>query len=431
MNTTYKKLADSKIELTVNLDKNDLASYVKETEDQLAKDIKLEGFRQGKAPIDMVRKKIGEDKIKEEAMQTAVQSSLRQVLMKEKLDVIDQVNFKIKENSSDKLVYNVTFVVFPEVQLGEYKNLGVKKNQISVDDSEIEKIIGDIQKSRTVFNEVRRPVQKGDKVEVDFTIKDKGAVIEGGKSQNHPVIIGDGLFIPGFEDQIIGMANGETKNFSLKIPGDYYQKAIAGKELDFEVIVKKIEDRVLPELNNDFVKTLGKFNSLEEVRGNIRQGLVAEKEVKEKDRVRLAILEKIGEKTKVEIPDVLVEKRIDEMITRLDNDLHQKGMELGPYLAHIKKTQDDLRKEWRPQAEVQVKMSLTARAVAKKEGLAVSDNEIDGELQTVLQQYVLNNQGGDGAKKLENINPDELKLKIKDMLMNEKVFEFLEENNVI
>ncbi|MEX1064102.1 MAG: trigger factor [Candidatus Paceibacterota bacterium] len=430
MNITSKKLADSKVELTVDLDKNDLASYVRETEEQLAKEIKMEGFRQGKAPKEIIRKKIGEDKIKEEALQTAVQSSLREALAQEKLDVIDQADFKIKENSADKLVYNVTFVVFPEVNLSEYKNLGVKKNEVSVEDSEIDKVLNDVQKSRTTFNEVKRPAEKGDRAEVDFTIKDKGTVIDGGKSQNHPVVLGDGLFVPGFEEQIIGMTTGETKNFSLKIPLDYYQKAIAGKDLDFEVTVNKVEDRSLPELNDEFAKTLGKFSSMDEVKDNIRKGLTIEKEGKEKDRIRLAILDKIGEKTKIEAPDVLIEKRIDDMISGLDNELHQKGMELGPYLAHIKKTQDDLRKEWRPQAEAQVKMSLIARAVAKEEKLVVSDEDVNNELQAVLQQHVLKNQG-DSAEILKDINPDELKRRIKDMLTNEKVFDFLEKNNVI
>ena len=131
-------------------------------------------------------------------------------------------------------------------------------------------------------------------MEVDFTIRHMGAVIEGGKSENHPIILGDGRFVPGFEEQLVGMKTGENKNFTLQVPTGFYQKTIAGKELDFEVLVNKIEDRIPPELNDKFAKSLGNFNSLEDLRASVKQGLTAEKELKEKSRIRLAILEKIA-----------------------------------------------------------------------------------------------------------------------------------------
>ena len=270
----------------------------------------------------------------------------------------------------------------------------------------------------------------GDRVEVDFTIKDNGTVIEGGRSENHPVILGDGQFVPGFEEQIVGMEKSGTKHFSLKIPADYYQKTIAGKELDFEVAVKKVEDRTVPKLDDEFAKSLGNFHSLKELEASINQGLTTEKETKEKDRVHLAILEKIASATEVKVPPELIENRLDAMLRDLDNELHQKRMELGLYLAHIKKTQDELRREWRPKAELQAKMGLIARAIAKKEDLSVGEEEVNQELQIVLQQYIMSGQGGTGSEALQNIDPEKLKSKIRDTLLNEKVFEFLEKKNV-
>ncbi len=431
MTFTSEKLPDSKVKLVISLDKKDLSSFVEEAEKQLARGVKLEGFRPGKAPKDMVRKAIGEEKIREEALRLAVQSSLAKVMTDEKFDIIDRVGFEIKENSPEKLVYWATFLLFPEIILEKYEGLDVKRNTVAVSDGEIKNVLDEVLKSRTVFNEVKRPAQMGDRVEVDFTIKENGAVIEGGKSENHPVVLGDGKFVPGFEERLVGMEKGGTKSFSLKIPADYYQKTIAGKELDFEVAVKKVEDKTVPKLDDEFAKSLGNFSSLKEMEASINQGLTMEKETKEKDRIRIAILEKIAAATEVKVPPELVENRLDAMLRDLDNELHQKGMELGLYLAHIKKTQDELRRDWRPKAELQAKMGLIARAIAKKEELSVGEEEVNQELQVVLQQYIISGQRGAGPEALQNIDSEGLKSKIRDALLNEKVFEFLEKKNVV
>ncbi len=431
MTSTVKKLPDSKVELTIGLDKKELLLFTERVEEELARGMKLEGFRPGKAPRNLVRKEMGEDKIREEALKAAIQSSLKDALAKEDLDIIDQLDLKVKENSADKLVYQTIFLIFPEVILGEYKGLGIKRNAVNVTRRDIEEVLESVQKSRTVFSEAKRPAQRGDKVEIDFTLKHQGAVIEGGRSENHPIIIGDGRFVPGFEEQLIGMRTGETKRFSLRIPDDYYQKTIAGKEIDFEVAMKKVEDRIVPKLNDDFAKGLGSFSSLGELEASVKQGLTMEKEIKERDRTRLAILEKISSTTKTEVPPALVENRLDAMVRDLDGELHQKGMELGLYLAKIKKTQDELRRDWRVQAESQAKSGLIIRAIARAEKLKVSEEEANNELQIVLQQYVINSQGGTGPEALQNIDPEKLKSRIRDTLLNEKVFEFLEKQNTV
>lgn len=438
MTFTTKKLKDSQIELEVNLDKDDLLLYVAETEKRLAGEIKIKGFRPGKAPKELARKALGEQVIKEEALNLAVQSSLAKVLAKQKLDILDQSDFQIKENLADRLVFTVKLLVFPEVRLGEYRGLSIKRNPVIVTEAEIGEVLSDIVKSRTVLKDVVRPAQLGDRVEVDFEVKDpskgsgQAAVIEGGKSQNHPIVLGEDKFMPGFEAQIVGLKPGETKSFSLKTPVDYYQKAIAGKELDFEVVLKKVQETTAPKIDDKLAKSLGRFASKADLEANVKEGLTLEKEAKEKERVRLAILKEIAGKTKVETPLVLVEGRLDSMIQGFDGELHQKGMELGLYLAHIKKTQDDLRREWQGRAEEQVKFDLITRTIAKEECLKVSDEEVGQELQMVLQQYMAaSGSGGEpvpGPEALQNVNPEQLKTRIRSVLLNEKVFEFLEKH---
>ena len=432
MTFSTKTLKDSQIELTVNLDKEDLISYTQEAEKELAKRLKLEGFRPGKAPKEMVRKALGEQAIKEEALNLAVQSSLAKALAEQKLDVLDQSDFQIKENASDKLVFAVKLAIFPEVKLGEYKDLSIKKNPVVVSDAEINGVLDEIVKARTVLKEVERPAQVGDRVEVDFEVRDRGTVIEGGKSENHPITLGENKFMPGFESQIVGLKSGEKKNFSLKVPADYYQKTIAGKDIDFEVVLKKVQKATVPKIDDELVRSLGRFSSRADLEANIKEGLTMEKEQKEKERVRLTILKTIAGKAEMQVSRALIEKRLDSMVQGFDNELHQKGMELGLYLAHIKKTQEDLRREWQGRAEEQVKFDLIVRTIAKEENLNVSDEEIGQELQAVLQQYMAaggpEGGPGPGTEALRNIDPEQLKTRIRSVLLNEKVFEFLEKH---
>ena len=430
MTFTTKKLPDSIVELTVNLERRDLIPYVAQVKDYLTKKARIDGFRPGRAPQEKALSRMDEDKIREESLRVAVESSLSDVLAREDFDVIRQLDFKIKENSSERLIYQTRLLIFPKFILGNYKGLGIKRRKITVTESEVKSAIDELVDLRTVFNEVERPAQKGDRVEVDFTVRYKGEVIEGGRSENHPIILGKGKFVPGFEENLFGMSKGETRHFTLKIPADFYQKSIADKVLDFEVVMKKVEDRVVPKLDDDFAKSLGNFGSLRELMASVKEGLTMEKEIRERDRVRLAILTKIASMTDVEVPRLLVEERLDKMIQDLDSELHQRGLELGLYLAQINKTQDELRRDWRSQAESQVKMDLITKAVAKEEKLRVDEGEVEEELEIILQRYLLS-EGKDGAELLREIDTSELKNKIRDTLLNEKVLEFLEKQNVV
>jgi trigger factor len=410
----------------VSLNREDLISYIKITEKNLAKRLDIKGFRPGKATEDVVRKEIGEEKIKQEALELAISSSLSEILEKENLDVLEQKDLKIKKNSAESLVFEVLVLFFPKVTLGQYKGIALKKNPVSVTDSEVDEVLNSIAKSKSVLTETKEPAKKGDKIEIDFEVKDNGILIDGGKSENHPAVIGEGKFVPGFEEQIIGMKTGDDKKFSLKIPADYYQKSIAGKQLDFEVRLKKVENVATPEINDDFVKTLGNFSSLQVLKNSIKHSLILEKETKEKEKARLEIIEKITKDSKLELPAFLVERQLDDMIGDLDSELHQKGMELALYLAHIKKTQDDLRKEWRVRAEEQVKKILVARAIIKAEKIKVSEEELNAGVEEVLQKYIASGQAGSEKDILENIDPERLKNNIHNSLVNEKMFEFLE-----
>ena len=399
MQTKVKLLKDSEAELFVELDKEELREYLKKTGEKISGLVKFDGFRPGKTPLDVVRKEIGDEKILEEALELAVTASLSKALKKERLEVVSSSGLAISENTVESLKYSIKLLLFPEVKLGSYKNLGLAKKDIKIEDKEIDAAVESLLKMRTEYKDFDGPVERGHHLEIDFTVTESGRLIEGGESKNHPLILGSGGFIPGFEEELIGLKKGENKTFSLQAPKDYYQKSIAGKKLDFKATIKSVKSGKPPELNEDFVKSLGRFNSVDDFKGMVAENLKMEKKRRETDRLRLEILEKVNKTSEVKVPAKMLQEQLESMIANFDKSLHEKGMELGLYLAHLKKTQEDLKKEWHSEAENQVRRGLIMREIAKREGIKVGEDEDEGE--------------GEG-----------------DLLLHEKIFEFLEKENI-
>lgn len=420
MEFTSKKLKNSDLELTISLDRKDIDFYIKKATDELQGSVRIDGYRQGKVPDDLLKKNVGEDRIKENALNIAVQESLQKLIEKENFEVFDYFDLKIKENKPDKLIYTVFLSLFPEVKLGSYDSLKINSKPISVSDEEIENTLKEIQETRTEYKDSDQSAKEGDRVEVDFEVTDNGQLIEGGKSENHPLIIGKKTFVPGFEEKLKDMKVGEEKSFILRIPIDYHEKNIAGKELDFKVIMKKISYPTTPVLDDTFVQSLGNFANLGQLRQNVQAGLLEEKKTKELERIKLAILDEIIKNTKVVIPSKFLEKQLDAIVSNFDQELHQRGLEIGLYLAHLKKTQEEFRKSFVPQVEKQVKTELIIREIGKKESIIIADSEIDERLQEInsainLQDEIVG-RGLDVAT---------LRNRIRQVLFNEKIFQFL------
>lgn len=425
MTSTQKKINSNHIEMTVELVKEDLVEYIRSAEDSLGQEVVIDGFRPGKAPREVIRKQVGEAKILETALQAAIQRSLGQIIEENKLDVIEASEISVKENSADKLVYTVKLEVFPEVKLPILAGVKVKRREVLVTNEEVDKALETVKASRAVLVDTTDSAGKGDRVEVDFEVKNDGVLIDGGESKNHPVTIGKENFIPGFEDQLIGMKKGEHKEFSLVAPADFANKEIAGKKLDFFVTVKDIKKVTIPELNDAFAKSLGKFENVDQLMLNIRDGLTEEKKDKENQRVRLEIMNEIIAQATCVVSSEMVEDQLTTMIQNFDQDLHRHDMELGLYLAKIGKTQDDIKKEWRPEAERQVKMALVLHSLAKENNIEVSREEVDQALEELIQTTMLRDGGAS-----PNIDMNRMRSAIQSRLMNEKTFSFLEKTCV-
>ena len=423
MESTLNKIESDRYNLTVEVGREYLISYLSKDEDRMANEVELDGFGRGKSTKDLIRNKVGDQYVLETALDIALQDSLAKTISKEKLEILEVSNLEIKENSSNRLFYTAIVDVFPSITFSGLSGLRVKKKIIEVEEIELNKAFETIATSRSKFFKKTGGIDVGDRAEIDFEITDKGLPIDGGVSKNHPVIVGSGKFIPGFEEQLVGLKIGDEKTFKLDIPKTYPQKNIAGKSLDFKIKVLLVERVEKPVLNDEFARSLGRFSGLDDLRENIKSGIMEEKEQKEKQRLRLEILSKIAEKAKFSVNDKMIGRQLDSMVQGFDRELHEKGMELSIYLAHLNKTEDDLRKDWKEEAERQTRFSLVLKKIAKDQNLKPDNKEVDAAVESMVQKVAM--QGN-----FDQTNLDLVKLResVANELTVEKTLVYLEKN---
>lgn len=312
-----------------------------------------------------------------------------------------------------------------DLKLANYKGLKIKKRKLEVKEEEIKKALDYLQGSRAKIITVNRAAKKGDRVEIDFEIRQKEVKTEDGVSKNHPLILGKNRFLPGFENKLEGMKTGQGKEFSLKAPADWPDKRIAGKNLDFKVKMNLVQEIEAPDLNDEFAKSLGQFNSLSDLKKSVEQGLLQEKEIKEKQRIRIELIEKVAQDSEIKVSDILIKEELERIIEEFRANMKSIGLELEKYLEQIKKPIDELKKEWQEQAERRVRISLCLQAIIEQEGIEVSNEEVVERINQDLKQYP-------NVEEVEkNIDFEKLKEYTKNILKNEKVFELLEKETEI
>ena len=307
-----------------------------------------------------------------------------------------------------------------EIKLGNYRGLKVKKNKLEVKKEEIKKSLDYLQNSRAKIITVNRSCKKGDRIEIEFEVRHNKVKIENSTSKNHPLILGQNRFLPGFEEKLEGMKADQEKEFSLKAPANWVNPRIADKNLDFKVKMNLVQKRELPGLNDEFAKSLGSFESLTVLKKSIKEGLLREKEIKEKERIRIELIEKVAQDSKIEIPEVLIEQELEKMTNEFRTNIASLGLDFDKYLKEIKKTIEELKKNWQEQAKKRVIIALCLQIIAEKENIEVSDEEIKERVNQDLKHY----PNVEEVKK--NIDLNALEEYTKIILRNEKVFELLE-----
>lgn len=375
MKTSVKKFPKSRVNLTVELEKDEMTKYFDQAFEELAPQVKIKGFRPGKAPRVMIENQLGSGRVKAEAIDKAMTDSYVKGLKEHNLVSVAAPKINIKSDE-DGLSYEAEVDVWPEATVGEYSKLKVSKpKEEAVKSEEIENIIDYLQRQKAQMNDVDREAQMGDWVTIDFEGKLNGVLQENMVSKNHPVILGSKTLIPGFEEEVVGMRTGDEKIFEIKFPKDYHEKSIAGKKAEFKVNLHLVKEIDKPEVDDKFAKEFGHDN-VEALKNGIEDSLRAEKEMKRHQEIENMVLDKLLTVTKTELPDSLVEQELDRIFHNLEHEAKHYGLTLDQYLLSMKKDASELRKEWRGQAERNVKIGLALAEVAKKENVDTKDEKV-------------------------------------------------------
>ena len=408
-----------KLEITVEAEKFENA--IKKVYFKNAKYFNIPGFRKGKAPQNIVEKYYGKEIFYEDAFNEIASEEYDKAVEEAKLEVVSrpQVDIVTMEKGQD-LVFTAVVSIKPEVELGKYKGIEIEKKEYNVEDSDIENNLKQMQEKNARIISVETPVEKGNIAVIDFEGFVDGEAFEGGKAENHSLEIGSGSFIPGFEDQVVGMKIDEEKDINVKFPEEYFSKDLAGKDATFKVKVHEIKKKELPELDDEFAKDVSEFDTLKELKDSIKERLVKENEQRAKYEKEDAVMKSVTENMKVEIPAGMIEVEVDNMIKDMEQRMSYQGLKLEQYLKMLNKTEAEFKKEYEPQAIEAIKSRLALEAIIKAEKIEATDADVKEKLEEMAKNY------GKTAEELEK--NDSIKEYIKQGIENEKAISFLVEN---
>ncbi len=427
MDIVVKNLPRSMVEISITLAWDEWSKHLSEAVGHISKEVRVEGFRKGKAPRRIIERKVGTGMVLAEAAEHAIQHSYPMVVKEKNLDVIGHPDVKLGAvKEGEALTYTVVTAVMPAIVIAPWRDAVKNENAKRVEkmeavtDVEIDAELDRLAKMRSASITVDRAAENGDTLIIDFDVLVDGVPIEGGSAKDHAIVLGSGSFIPGFEEALIGMKAGDDKTFELPFPKEYHARHLAGRPATFSVGVKAVKIEQKPELTDAFAVTVGNFKTLAELRENIKEGIAEEKRMKAKESRRSALLDALVAKTDIEFPDVLLNDEIHRMLEEFRSQVSMMGLDFAEYLKHSKKTEEDLSKDWEPQARKRLSASLILEKIAKDEGIEVGSEEVEAEMNRALQYY---RSTKDAEQK---VDMEQLYRSAQGRLRNEAVFEMLE-----
>lgn len=396
METKIEKLPKSRISITVTVPGKDIEPYFDQAIDKLGKSVEIKGFRAGKAPKNLLVERIGDSRIVTQALEYVLPETYTKATVENKVSPISSPEIKIEKypvfgNSDENLVYKAEVDVFPDVKLGDYKKIKIKKKdyeQKEIKDEDVEKVIDYLRKQRAKFDKVDRGAKFGDRVEIDFNGSIDGVEQEGMVSKNHPLILGDKTLIPGFEEKIEGLKSGEEKVFDITFPKDYHSKDFAGKKSQFKVKVNAVEEMELPEIDSSFVEKLG-HKTTEDLKKSIKENLVEEEKNNKRNLLEGEVIAQAVKLLDSEIPQSFVDNELERMIEDTKQRVVYQGLEFETYLSYLKKTEEELKQEMMPHAEQSVRIGLMIGEIIKKEGIDAKDKEAPKKAVEKLVDYAV------------------------------------------
>ena len=390
MKINNKKLENAIVELTVAFDSEEWKATQEKALDKLAKNVKIDGFRPGKAPAAMVRARVSKASVLEEATDMILQTKFVEILTEANVEPVAQPALSVQKVDADELEVQILVPVKPQVELGEYKGLEVKKGRVTVAKKDIE---AQVENYRHQFAELTTKengeVAKGDTVVMDFEGFIDGEAFEGGKAENHSLEIGSGQFIPGFEDQMIGMTCENEKDVVVTFPEDYQATELAGKEATFKVTVHEIKEKVLPEADDELAKdvNIDGVETLDQLKDHIKAQLKSQKENEVENKFFSDLTQALIECCKVEDSEALLNSELDTMLREVEMNLQQQGLSFELYEQFTGKNKDAIKADLTDQAKDRVKLNLILAAIVEAENIEVTDEERNSELETIANTY--------------------------------------------
>ncbi|HSX48016.1 MAG TPA: trigger factor [Candidatus Nanoarchaeia archaeon] len=388
MKSEVTSKTDTKATLKIRFDQQGLAPFVKKTYDELRPRVKAAGFRPGKAPDNIVERELGAQAIQGEVVEQAVRHSYAQAVAEHELPVVAPPDVQVtKFVPYDELEFTASVEVLPKIEIADFTKFKLAKSEVKVSADEIDQVVEDLRKRMASRNKVERVAAIGDELNIDFEGSKDGQPVEGATSKGYDLVLGSNSFIPGFEEQLVGVKAAEVKDFDITFPKDYQASELADQKVHFKVTVNTISEVELPEVNAEFVATVSPHKSIDELKADIRGRIAAEKTDQAAREYEQAVLEELLKKSKYQIPSQLLEQQLERMRAELGERLASSGLDSEKYLKMTGKTVADLEKEMRPEAERRVALALILTEVAKQQKLAVSETEVDAELARLRQTY--------------------------------------------
>ena len=423
MNSKVEKTENKnevKLEITIEAQKFDDA--MKKVYFKSAKYFNIPGFRKGKAPMNIVEKYYGKEIFYEDAFNEVASEGYDEALKENKIDAVSHPTIDVVQMEKGKdLIFTAVVQTKPDIELGKYKGIEINKIEYNVSDDDINHELGHMQEHNSRLITVDdRPVENGDITVIDFVGSVDGVEFEGGKAENHELTIGSNTFIPGFEDQIIGMKIDEVKDIKVKFPDEYFSKDLAGKDAVFKVTLHEIKKKELPELDDEFAKDVSEFDTLDELKASIKEKLEAQNADRVKYETEDAVIKAVCEEAKLDIPDGMIHLELDNMIKDMEQRLSYQGLKFDQYLQMMGKTEEEFRKESEPQAIEGIKSRLALEKIIEKEKIEATDKEVDEKIEEMAKSY---GKTADELKDNENI-----KEYIKNGITSEKAIDFLVKN---
>ena len=415
-----EKLEKSRVALTIETSAEEFEAAVNKAYLKMRGKINVPGFRVGKAPRKIIEKMYGAEVFYEEAVNIILPDAYEAAVKEQGLETVGYPQVELESCTKDGVVFKCTVAVYPEVKLGQYKGLEAPKAEVKVAAADVNARLKEMADRNSRLVSVERAVKKGDTADIDFEGFDNGVAFDGGKGENFDLEIGSGSFVPGFEEQLIGMKAGEENDIDITFPENYTPE-LAGKPVVFHVKVNEVKVKEVPAIDDEFAKDVSEFDTLKDLKADIKKKMTAERTEAAQRAFEDVLMAKVAEGVEADIPQEMVELQAERMMEQFKQQLASQGIPFDQYLKMTGTTEADFRQQAEGPASEQVKMDLAVEAIIKAEGLEASDEDVENEMKSVAEKYGMDL---DTVKKY--LRPED----VKEQVVREKVMKLVADNAV-